>query len=204
MCWLQSIRPHIFRSFRPPSIVTRGGWHYCRVTHFFNAPVDFVAAERMWDEYSMAHPEAVRTDPEAGRADPEYVVERFGDSARLADELLFEVTHGVKRATAELVAEYEAAGESIPQAGSHWIACDGSGRPRVVIRTTEVRIAPFTDVDQAFAWDEGEDDRTLESWQREHRKYWLRVCAARGVPWSENDDIVLERFAVVWPPEFRD
>ena len=185
-------------------MVTRGGWHYCGVTHFFNVPVDFVAAEQMWDEYSMAYPEAVRTDPEAGRADPAYVVERFGDSARLADELLFEVTHGVKRATAELVAEYQAAGESIPQAGSHWIACDGAGQPRVVIRTTEVRIAPFTAVDEAFAWDEGEDDRTLESWQREHRKYWLRVCAARGVPWSENDDIVLERFSVVWPPEFRD
>jgi len=157
-----------------------------------------------YPEAVRTDPEAVRTDPEAGRADPAYVVERFGDSARLADELLFEVTHGVKRATAELVAEYQAAGESIPQAGSHWIACDGAGQPRVVIRTTEVRIAPFTAVDEAFAWDEGEDDRTLESWQREHRKYWLRVCAARGVPWSENDDIVLERFAVVWPPEFRD
>jgi uncharacterized protein YhfF len=74
----------------------------------------------------------------------------------------------------------------------------------VVIRTTEVRIAPFPDVDESFAWDEGEDDRTLASWRREHRTYWLRVCAARGVPWSENDNIVLERFAVVWPPDLRD
>lgn len=74
----------------------------------------------MWAEYSAAY-------PLDARADPDYLVERFGDSARLADELLFEVTHGVKRATAELVVEYEAAGDPIPRAGSHWIACDGSG-----------------------------------------------------------------------------
>ena len=151
----------------------------------------------MWAEYSAAY-------PQDARADPDYLVERFGDSARLADELLFEVTHGVKRATAELVAEYNAAGDPIPHAGSHWIACDGSGHPRVVIRTTEVRIAPFAGVDEDFARDEGEDDRTLDSWRREHRKYWTRVCAARGVTWSENDEIVLERFALVWPPDLRD
>lgn len=74
----------------------------------------------------------------------------------------------------------------------------------MVIRTTEVRIAPFAEVDEAFARDEGEDDRTLDSWRREHRKYWTRVCAARGVTWSETDDIVLERFALVWPPDLRD
>jgi uncharacterized protein YhfF len=172
-------------------------WHYWKVTDSFRAPLDIDAAARMWAEYLAAF-------PNDAQADPQYTVERFGDSARLADELLFEVTHGVKRATAELVAGYEAVGDPIPHAGSHWIACDGGGQPRVVIRTTEVRIAPFTDVDEAFARDEGEGDRTLESWRREHRRYWTRVCAARGTTWSENDDIVLERFALVWPPDLRD
>ncbi|WP_446740553.1 hypothetical protein [Ornithinimicrobium sp. CNJ-824] len=31
-----------------------------------------------------------------------------------------------------------------------------------------------------------------------------RTCAARGESWSEDQEIVLERFAVVWPPEHAD
>ena len=43
-----------------------------------------------------------------------------------------------------------------------------------------------------------------ESWQREHRRYWQRTSAARGATWSEDDLIVFERFAIVWPPELAD
>ena len=52
--------------------------------------------------------------------------------------------------------------------------------------------------------DAGEDDRSLESWRYEHRRYWMRVSTAQGREWSEDDEIVFERFAVVWPPEHAD
>ncbi len=151
----------------------------------------------MWRRYRAAHPEAVN-------ASPEYTVEHFGDSARLADELLEIVLSGRKRATAELVADFLAAGTPVPRIGSHWIACDSTGAPRIVIRSTELRIGDFASADAAFAADEGEDDGSLESWRREHRRYWQRVSAARGAQWSETDEIVFERFAVVWPPELAD
>ncbi|MDP9695562.1 UNVERIFIED_ORG: uncharacterized protein YhfF [Arthrobacter globiformis] len=48
------------------------------------------------------------------------------------------------------------AGRRLFRIGSHWIACDGAGVPRVVLRTVELRLGPFTD--EAFARDEGEDD----------------------------------------------
>lgn len=51
---------------------------------------------------------------------------------------------------------------------------------------------------------EGEDDLGLSSWRREHRRYWMRVSAAQGRDWSEEDEIVFERFSVVWPPEHAD
>jgi hypothetical protein len=38
----------------------------------------------------------------------------------------------------------------------------------------------FTEATAEFAYSEGEDDRTLDSWRREHRKYYTRVLAARG------------------------
>ncbi|OAH50331.1 ASCH domain-containing protein [Microbacterium oleivorans] len=160
-------------------------------------PLDRDTADRMWADYRAAH-------PAAAAAGPEYTVEHFGDSPRLADQLLDAVLNGPKRATSELVAEFFEHGDQLPRIGSHWIACDGTGAPRIIIRSTELRVGPFASADAAFAFDEGEDDRSLESWQREHRRYFTRVAAARGAEWSEDDEIVFERFAVVWPPEHAD
>ncbi len=161
------------------------------------AAPDRVAGAAMWEAYAAAHPEAVA-------AGAECTVERFGDSERLADELLQIVLSGRKRATSELASEFLAAGEPLPRIGSHWIACDGRGVPRIVIRSTELRVGPFGSVDAAFAADEGEDDGSVASWKAEHRRYWQRTTAARGATWSEDDEIVFERFAVVWPPEHAD
>ncbi len=159
--------------------------------------VDREAADAFWAGYAAVFPHAAATGGE-------YTVEYFGDSPRLADELLRAVTHGPKRATAELVQEFAARGEPLPRIGGHWVACDGAGRPSVILRSTDLRITTFDQVDAEFAHAEGEDDRTLESWRREHRKYWTRTCAARGATWSEQDEIVCERFTVVWPPELAD
>lgn len=160
-------------------------------------PVDTAAGVRLWEQYTAAHPEAVA-------ASPEYTIENFGDSERLADELLAHVLTGRKRATSELVADFIDRGDQVPRIGSHWIACDGRGVPRIIIRTTELRIGPFASADAVFARDEGEDDLSLQSWQHEHRSYWTRVSAAQGREWSEDDEIVFERFSVVWPPELAD
>lgn len=161
------------------------------------ADPDLTAATAMWAAYAAAHPEAVA-------AAPGHTVEGFGDSAALADELLGLVLSGRKRATAELVSEFLARGDALPAIGSHWIACDGAGVPRIVIRSTELRIGPFASADAAFAADEAEDDGSLEAWLEGHARYWRRTAAARGATWSEDDEIVFERFVVVWPPEHAD
>ncbi len=156
------------------------------------ASPDTEAGAALWVAYAAARPDAVRTCPE-------YTVEHFGDSVRLADELLRDVTHGAKRATAELAAAFAADGDKLPRIGSHWIACDSTGAPRIIVRSTEFRLGTFSSADESFAWDEGEDDRSLASWRSQHAKYWTRTCAARGAVWSEDDEIVYERFRVVWP-----
>jgi uncharacterized protein YhfF len=161
------------------------------------APPDTAAAERLWADYVAAHPEAVATGHD-------HTVERFGDSAELADELLALVTNGPKRATAALASDFIAEGEALPRVGSHWIACDGAGVPTVILRTTELRVGAFDTVDAAFARDEGEDDRSLESWKANHRRYWQRTLAARGQEWSPDAEVVFERFRVAWPPEHAD
>jgi uncharacterized protein YhfF len=156
-------------------------------------PLDRDAAERMWREYVAAHPARAAVDDE-------HPVEAFGDSVELADELIGLVLHGPKRATAGLVADFAVEGEPLPRIGGHWIACDGSGAPRAVLRTTELRIGPIESVDDAFAYDEGEGDRTRDDWLRGHRAYFTRTCAARGEQFTDGHEVVFERFAVAWPP----
>jgi uncharacterized protein YhfF len=62
-----------------------------------------------------------------------------------------------------------------------------------------VEIKPFTEVTAEFAYSEGEDDRTLDSWRREHRKYFTRVLVARGERFDEASLVVAESFELLHP-----
>lgn len=52
---------------------------------------------------------------------------------------------------------------------------------------------------EEFAALEGEDDRTLVSWRREHERYFRRVLDGAGVAFDENLPVALERFEVLYP-----
>jgi len=122
----------------------------------------------------------------------------FGDSPDFADELAELVVSGPKRATVGWVAEAELDGDTLPEVGAYFIVLDGSGRPRCTIRTTETRRGPLMSVDAAFAWDEGEGDRTLAWWLDGHRRYFARRSQAIGLPFDENEsELLFERFEVV-------
>jgi uncharacterized protein YhfF len=124
----------------------------------------------------------------------------FGDSAEMADELAALVMNGRKRATAAMVVEYEHDGEPVPRVGQHWVVHDGAGQPVCVIRDDEIVVGRLTDVlDPAFAWDEGEGDRTYEDWLEGHTRYWSRSLPRIGAEFSLDLPVVLERFSVVWP-----
>lgn len=114
----------------------------------------------------------------------------FADTPALQDELGHLVLDGPKRATAGLHDE-----EATPAVGQHDVVLDATGTPLCIIRTEEVRILPFGERDPAFAWDEGEDDRTLESWTANHRAYFARHTEGFG----DSMLIDFERFAVVHP-----
>lgn len=156
-----------------------------------NAHVDHVAARALWDAYAAEHPDrATDTEPPS--------VEQFGDHPELTDELLALVLAGTKRATASLVAEFAAESQPLPRVGSHWIACDSTGRPRAILRSIELRVGTFADVDESFAYDEGEDDRTLASWRENHRRYWQRTAPGLGFEWTEAHEVIFERFDLAW------
>ena len=123
----------------------------------------------------------------------------FGDNSELADELVELVLIGKKTGTATLVIELDREGEKMPEVGDHNIILDGTGKPAAIIRTTSVEIKPFNEVEEAFAYSEGEDDRTLESWRREHWKYWTRVGQKLGFAMKEDLLVICENFELVYP-----
>jgi uncharacterized protein YhfF len=125
-------------------------------------------------------------------------VEPFGDGVELADELIDLVLHGHKRATASAFVEYQLDGETPPQPGTLSIATDGAGRARAVLRTTEVRIGALSSVDDSFAWDEGEGDRTRDCWLADHQEFFRRYLPTIGVDFDSEMATVFERFEVLF------
>ena len=83
----------------------------------------------------------------------------------------------------------------MPAPGDLSVIIDGEGSPVCVIRTTEVQTRPFGDVDEQFAWDEGEGDRTLQWWREAHIGFFER----QGITIDDGTPVVLERFELLWP-----
>ncbi len=135
---------------------------------------------------------------ECPRAGPRHAVWVFGDDERLAVELAGLAAAGIKTATACLAWEYEAADEALPAAGGFAVVTTLAGAPLLVLETTEMAVVPFAAVDERFAFDEGEDDRSLAAWRREHWAYFARRCAALGREPSASMPVVCQRFRVVF------
>ena len=133
-----------------------------------------------------------------------HTVVAFGDSPEMGDALLALVLSGRKRATASLVRDYAARGEPLPRKGDFAIVVDGRGHPKCIFRTAEVVVKPLADVDDAFAWDEGEGDRTRDYWLRAHRQYFSAQAEREGFDMDDGIETVFERFEIVWPLEVAD
>lgn len=153
-----------------------------------NTPEELTAArvEAFWAEFVAAT-----------GIDGPHTAWAFGNHPAMATELGLLVRDGPKRATAGLRSEYEP-DEPLPVAGDLSVILDGGGVPLCVIRTTSVEIRPFGEVDEEFAWTEGEGDRSLAHWREAHIEFF----ASQGVEVAETDEVVLERFDLLWAPGY--
>ncbi|MFM2067400.1 MAG: hypothetical protein RLZZ584_2309 [Pseudomonadota bacterium] len=104
----------------------------------------------------------------------------FGDTPALSRELLDLIRHGDKRGGTGLLWGMQARGEALPVVGDIEIVVDHRGEPALVTRITHVEVLPFNEVTAEFAASEGEGDRTLATWRRDHWAYFGRECAQIG------------------------
>ena len=112
----------------------------------------------------------------------------FGDSPDLANELLELVLSGTKCATCWA----ESQGLLSAEVGKMMVVLDGQGVPRAVLKTIELTKRSFDEVDEAFAYDEGEGDRSLQYWRLAHTRYFTRLgrYAPNMTLWCERFELV--------------
>ncbi len=66
-------------------------------------------------------------------------------------------------------------------------------------RTTEIVVKPIDNVDNAFAWDEGEGDRTRDWRLKPHRRYFFAQAGCEGLAMHDRIEPVFEWFTIVRP-----
>ena len=152
------------------------------------------ATDGFWAEFTAAR----------GTTDADYTVVAFGDTAEMADELLVLVLSGIKRATSSLVRDYAPGKIPMPQVGDFVVVVDSGGIPKCIWRTTEIVVKPLIDVDDTFARDEGEGNRTRDFWLSAHREYFSNQARREGFEMTDQIETVFERFKIVWPPDVAD
>lgn len=120
----------------------------------------------------------------------------FGADPEQADRLLQLVLEGTKSATTSAYEDYGLADEPLPQVGTMGILLDGRDRPRVLVSVTSVAVVPFDQVPESHAAAEGEGDRTLAGWRRQHQEFFTRFDPY-GRGFRPDMLVVLERFEVL-------
>ena len=123
----------------------------------------------------------------------------FGPTRSVADDLATLVRDGHKRAHATLERDFEVEGDALPRPGEHIVVLDGSGHPQAIVRLRHVERRYFNEVDDEFAFECGEGDRTLHWWLVAYRQEYAERAEREGFQVGERAVLILEFFDLVWP-----
>ena len=130
---------------------------------------------------------------------PGYIVDQFADTPEAATKVGKLVRDGVKTTTSSLAWGLEHISEPLPKVGDINLIVDGNGEPLCIIELTGVEIRPFNTVDEQFAFEYREGDRTLAFWLSDNWDFHSRWCLEIGCEPSETMPIVFQRFRVLYP-----
>ncbi|RZQ63472.1 ASCH domain-containing protein [Amycolatopsis suaedae] len=115
----------------------------------------------------------------------------FGSPGPLRDQLVAAILAGTKVTTTGLLAEYEQAGEPLPEPGERWLLVDSDDVTIGMIEILEVTCLRLADVDLRHAVDEGEGYTTVAQWRSAHEQFW------NGGDMDDDTMVVAERFRLV-------
>lgn len=119
-----------------------------------------------------------------------YVRWKFGTDN---DKLVELVLKGEKRATTSLYKEYILEGEELPKVGERSIILFDDGREACLIENVEVMVTEFKNITEELAFIEGEGDKTLDYYRREH----IRIFKGIDSDFNDLSKVVFEIFKVI-------
>ena len=140
---------------------------------------------------------------------PEHATRRFvgaaafGITSEDASAIARLVRNGIKTATGGLIWANEADGRRLARPADLWIVIAGRDEPVCIIETTEVRIFPYDEVPDEYAWEGGEGDRSVRDWRRIYWKYIVSECKRIGREPNVKAPLAMERFRVVYAEPLR-
>lgn len=128
-----------------------------------------------------------------------YTAWYFGHTNELSDRLAELVLKGEKRATTSLHYLYGVENEDLPKAGELSIITSLEGVAKCIIKTTNVKVMPFSEVNEDFAYREGEGDKSLEYWREVHDEVFNIYLSELNIKFSHDMLVVCEEFEVIYP-----
>jgi len=139
----------------------------------------------------------------ATQVNPEELQKRFleafsiGNTVESKNEGARLIKEGIKTSTSDLLWSYERSETGAPRLGSLSILLDGAGQSICIVESVRVETKAFSEVDEQFAYDYGEWDRTLVTWREQCWHYYSNSCKAMGLEASEDMPLVCEWLKVV-------
>jgi uncharacterized protein YhfF len=125
------------------------------------------------------------------------LLDGYGDSPELSEELLALIRQGKKRAGTSLLWGHEADQEPVPCVGDLQIVLDHHNDPALITRVVSTYIVPYSEVTAEYAEIEGEGDGSLEYWRQAHWAFFSRECEQLGRQPTESMPVVCCVFEVL-------
>lgn len=144
---------------------------------------------KFWDSF-------LQIDPNYSGS--QYSVWSFGDTPNTSDYLGELVRTGQKTATCSLLWAYKAESAESPKIGDLSIIVNSQSRPLCLIQTSEVNIRAYNEVDESFAFDEYEGDRSLAYWRQVHWDFFSQECERFKRKPNLSMPLVCERFKLLF------
>lgn len=109
------------------------------------------------------------------------------------DKLVKLVLKGEKRATTSLYSEYLNDNEELPKIGDRSIILFDDGTDACLIEDVEVIITEFKNITSELALLEGEEDKSLDYYRKEHIRIFKNIDSS----FDDDSKVVFEVFKVI-------
>lgn len=162
------------------------GWSKRDYINVITEGKSIVKAKQMWNRFTKEYPEY---------GEYSYSAWQYGV---LVDELADLTVKNIKTATASAYDLYAIDNDPLPQVNEFSIILNSNDEAVCITKTTKVSIVPFLEVSEEHAFKEGEGDRSLKTWRKEHAKLFTQWYKEANLEISDNIPVVCEEFKVVF------